>query len=298
MNLLSFFCCFSINSYTSRFVDISLIVLNAISLILSILALAIIKWKNVGTFSLIIMILIFLLIASLLTFSIIIHIFRKCGLIKTTTKEISRIISTFGFFLTIILFVFCFVGDITHLIDFTKTNHPCADVYINGVQVGRNLVDKNSIDCSNYYGEDSYVEIVTVGEYLISYFCFTYTEIAMIFAFFLWRSSKFRIINEIDGPIPDSQSFVMQQPVIGAQLPKSDEQIKPQYVSVKGNEQKPNMKEGGYNNIQNQQQGQNQHKKVKKIHQIKNNKFNVRTKPESNSNLIGNIQDSTNRKMK
>ena len=304
MGLLLCCVCCSFNSYTSKCIDITLILLNAISFVLSLLALVIIKWKNVSIFSLLIMILIFLIITSLLIFSIIILIFRKNGSIKTIKKEQSQKISYAGFSLTIILLIICFIGDIALGIDFNKANYPCgkvSNVIVYTGQTMRNLIDKNSIDCESYYGQ--YVEVITFGEYAISYFCFSYTEIAMIIAICLWRSSKLRIMEGIDGPI-QPQPVIMQQPMVyGAQYPPYgyDGQMQQQYVFVQGNQQyvmQPNMNEGGLSSNQYQRQGQYQQQNATPVEKGDIDDFNVVMKPGINV-PVGNNQDySSNRNMK
>ena len=278
-------CC---SSYTSRCIDISLIVVNAISFVLSLISLVIIKWKNVSIFSLIISILLFLFTVSLLILSIIIHFWRKVGSIKTTTKENAQRISNAGFALTIILFFICIICISTLSNDFYKANYPCGSS-TDRVYTSRNLVDKNSVDC-NHNGAGSYVEVVTIGEYAISYFCLSYTEIAMIVAMFLWRSSRIRIINGVDGAIPPPQPIIVQQPVVyGAQYPPYgyNGQMPQQYVFIEGNVQydqgryviQPNMYEGEYSSNQYRQQGQYQQQNVPRVQQEGSDNFNVLTKP-------------------
>ena len=289
-------CCCSFNSYSSRCVEISLIILNIISFALSAIALYIIKWKNVSMISLIIMLLVLLLSILLFLFSIIIRCWHNSGSIKTTKKESATRLSSAGFALSIILFIICAIGDIVVGIDFNKANYPCGtgsnvddsfDYF--GGYYRRNLIDKNSIDCNNYSGEKPYIEVVTSFEYSIAYFCFSYTEIAMILAIILWRSSKARIINEIDGPIQVDQSAVMQQPVYGAQYPPYGygQQIQPQYVYVEGSGQypmQPNMYGGMYNNNQYQQQN------IMVVQQGGNGNYNSKKKHKSKVPL-GNSQD-------
>ena len=246
------------------------------------------------------MIILFLVVTSLLLLSIIIHCWRKNDSIKTTKKVQAQKISSAGFALTIILFFICVIGDILIGNDFNKANHPCGDYYINGAYIYRNLLDKNSIDC-RYYGINSYVEVVTLGEYAISYFCFSYTEIAMIFAMFLWRSSKIRIINEIDGPIPAPQPVIVQQPVVyGAQYPPYDGQMQQQYFLIKEMNSmvkgqyviQPNMYEGGYCSNQYQQQN------ATPVQQGGNDNFNVMMKPGINVPFGNSQENLSSRNMK
>ena len=309
MGLLMCCVCCSFGGYSSKCVDVWLIVLNIISFALSFLSLIIIKWKNVSTLSLIIMILLFLLTTILLLFSIVIHVFRKNGSIKTIKKEQSVRLASAGFALTIILFIVCIVADIALAIDFDEANYPCGrvnDVYT-PMYIRRNLIDKNSIDCDSPTYNGQYVEVVTFKEYAISYFCISYTEIAMIFAMLLWRSSKIRIMGEIDGCIQSAQPVIMQ-PVYGAQYPPYGygDEMQPQYVFVQGNAQygqgqyamQPNMYQGGYNSNQYQQQAQYQQQNVTPVQQGGSDNFNVMMKPGVNVPVGNSQQYSSGRNLK
>ena len=295
-------CCCSFNSYSSRCVEISLVILNIISFALSAIALYFIKWKNVSKISLIIMLLILLLSILLFLFSIIIRCWHNSGSIKTTKKESATRLSSAGFALSIILFIICAIGDIVVGIDFNKANYPCGtgsnvddsfDYF--GEYYRRNLIDKNSIDCNNYSGEKPYIEVVTLKEYVIAYCCFSYSEIALIFAMVLWRSLKIRIINEIDGSL--NQPVITQQPVYGAQYPPYGygEQIQPQYVYVQRSEQygmQTNMYDGGYNNNQYQQQN------AMPVQQGGNGNYNVMMKNGGNVPVVNSQDYSTGRNMR
>ena len=297
-------CCCNFNSYSSRCVEISLVILNIISFALSAIALYFIKWKNVSKISLIIMLLILLLSILLFLFSIIIRCWRNSGSIKTTKKESATRLSCAGLALSIILFIICVFGDIVLGFDFNKANYPCGtnrssynyynnNYYYKGIR--RNLIDKNSIDCNNYSGEKPYIEVVTLKEYVIAYCCFSYTEIAMIVAMFLWRSLKIRIINEIDGSL--NQPVITQQPVYGAQYPPYGygEQIQPQYVYVQRSEQygmQTNMYDGGYNNNQYQQQN------AMPVQQGGNGNYNVMMKNGGSVPVVNSQDYSTGRNMR
>ena len=302
-------CCFSYNGYSSKCVDIALIVLNSISFILSLASLAIIKLDNLRGFSKVMIILLFLLTLSLLILSIIIRCWRSTGTIKTSAKSHGIKIANAGFALTIILFILCFVTDVTLALDFTKANYPCDNYNSsddNGMVWYRNLATKESINCQ-VYGKDYYTGAVGIGQYLIAYFFISYTELAMLFCMFLWRNSKIRIEEDIDGPIiVQAQPVVMQQPVIiGGQYPQYDGQMQPQYIIVQGSGQypqgayvmQPNMYGG--NSSQFQQQGQIQQQNVQPVQQRGNDNFNVAMKPGVNdpqySSARGDINVNINR---
>ena len=245
-------CCFSFNTFTSTCIDIALIVTTGISFFLSFLALCIVKWKNIGKSSLAMVLLIFFLAVALLVITVLIFYWRKNGSIKSSTKDLAQKLSIVGLVLSIILFIFCFIGDIVLAIDFSKANHPCNGyvvTYVGGIII-RNLLDKDSVDCDNYGDSDAFFEIVTIGQYFIAYLCLTYTEIAMIVAIFLWRSSKLRILQGIDGIINGEQEAQQQQQVqniqgqpvviqqqIVIQGSGDNGQIQPQYIIVQGDGQ-------------------------------------------------------------
>ena len=296
-------CCFSYNGYSSKCVDVALIVLNSISFILSIACLAIIKFDNLRGFSKVVLILLFLLTLSLLILSIIIRYWRSIGTIKTSAKSHGTKIADAGFALTIILFVLCFVADVILALDFTKANYPCDSYYSDDYRTTwlRNLAKKVSINCQTV-PKDYYTEAVGIGQYLIAYFFISYTELAMLFCMFLWRNSKRRIVESIDGPIiVEAQPVIMQQPVIiGGQYPQYAGQVQPQYIIVQGSGQypqgayamQPNMYEG--NSSQFRQQGQIQQQNVQPAQQRGDDNFNVAMKPGINDPQYSSARDGVN----
>ena len=206
MKTLERCCCYSFYSLTSSCIDIVLMIISGLSFFFSFLVLVIIKWKNLDSTSLGIMLVIFFLITSLFVITILIFCWRKKGTIKSTTKELAKKLSTAGIIISLVTFIFCILANIVFSEDFSQANHPCRSKITYIEKNLRNLFDKNSIDCSKYNSGVVY-KIVTTGHYFISYFCLTYTEIAMIVAIFLWRSSNIRIIEGIEGVIVQEEDL-------------------------------------------------------------------------------------------
>lgn len=227
-------CCLAFNNCTSICIDVTLLVLNSLSTILSLLALIIIQWKNVSSFSLFLMIFLFVLDVSLVIMSSLIVCWRKGGSIKDSTKQHAYRMATAGMALSIIVFIACIISDISLAIDFTKANYPCNyfNYQKNYYNIRRLAVNKDDIDCTKYYtNKNMYFEVVTFGEYLIAYFCISFTEIAMILSMMLWSSSKRRIIEGIFGAI------VVQQPTYAIDpYGVGSVGMQPQVIMVQGNQ--------------------------------------------------------------
>ena len=242
----------SFSSYSSTCIDITLIILDAVAFVLTLLVLIFVKWKNVSKVSLVIMIILLILITVLILFGIINQIYRKNGSIETTKREQARKITSAGFGITVAVFVICVIADIALGTAFNNANYPCGKVMDNGYDPNygyngnghgggnriRNLIDKDSIDCSNSTYKGQYFEIVTSGEYVVSYFCISYTEIAMIVGVFLWRSLKLRQENgETAQPVNIEQPDQYPYPYNQQQY---DSDRNPPYSN------RPNIYSGGY----------------------------------------------------
>ena len=244
-------CCHSAaNSCSTKSLCIGLIVVNTIMIVLSLILFVVLKWKYLRLFTLIIMIVIFILPTLLLILSIIIYRWQKSGSIKTTTKIQAQKISSAGNPLTVILLIVCIIQDFAFCLDFDKANHPCGKVYFLGMYVRRNLLGKNSIDCNDYIDQNPNIKVIKNSDYAIAFCCLSLIELTLFAASILWQHSKLRIINGADGPLQPGAVAIQQQGINGAQ-----------YGFVQGNGQyvmQPNMYQGGYNSNQYQQQGQYQ----------------------------------------
>ena len=198
------------NRAQSKSLEITLIVLNSISVFLLLLTLAMVKWKNISIANVIFFILMFLICICCLLFSILIRLWRSKDLIKTIKKATGISLSTAGLTLTIINFVLCLIEEIIITIGFSRADYPCRTYsYYENPYYRRTSSD---IDCSGRYS-NYYTGIISTSEYLITYFTLSYLEISLILNMIIWSILKGRIRLELDGP-------AQAQPVIHSPSPQ------------------------------------------------------------------------------
>ena len=165
-------CCF--NNALTRALEISLIILNSISVFFLLLCLIVIKWKDIYTANVLLFILMLLLSVACLVLSSLIRYWRSINVIKTDRKNTGACLSTLGLTFIIISFIACLIEVIILSISF-------------------NL--KSSIKSVEYFS---------------AYITFTYLEIALIIQMIIWTLLKNRIIASLDGP---AQLDVVSPPI-------------------------------------------------------------------------------------
>ena len=208
-------CCF--NQALTRSIEIAIIVLNSISVILLILCLVLINWKEIYSSNLYLFIVMLAISFICLLFSIIIRYFRYSGSVKSTKKSSASCLSIFGLILSIILLIICLVEEIIVTKSFREANFPClgynSNIYIPYYR--RMEYDANCL----LYGEDYDRNVITPGQYFITYITISYLELGMIFLIALWCILRTRIVAGLDAPVihPTNIGIPVQQRVIVVQ---------------------------------------------------------------------------------
>ena len=281
---------------TSKCISICLILANLLSFALFIPLLTLKNLKNLPKYYLITTILLFLLVTSLLIFSIIIRCWQKRGSIKTTTKEQARRIAIAGYYLSINFIIFSSLNFIAIGIEFYKLNYLC----IYGKYEGKIINGKKIIcDDKNIY---QYYSIVTDEEFATFIICVVCFYFPMIYTIALWESSIKRITFGIDSRIFPPLPFRMLQPIVdGVPDPYSEyyKEIKQQIVNIQGNEQ-INQRENlpRYNMIQNQQTAQYQQHNVAIAQLGERDNVNDTVNNRVNNPVINNIGNTSGRNIK
>lgn len=211
-------CCF--NSALTRSLEIAIIVLNSISVILLILCLVLIKWKEIYSSNLYLFIIMLVLNFICLIISILVRCWGSSGSIKTTQKGTASCLSMFGLILSIFIFIISLVEEIIATISFRKANFPCLNFNNNNnyyIPYYRRMEYEE--ECRKF-GDDYDRDVITVGQYFIAFATISYLEIGMIFIISLWCILRTRIIGGLDGPavrdvtvgVPVQQRVIVVQP--------------------------------------------------------------------------------------
>ena len=186
--------CFGTGS--SKSIEVLLIILHTVAFALTILCLAIMKWKELSSSNLYFFIIMLVLSLICLIFAIIIRVWRAQNLIKSVKRSIGTTLCTTSFVLVIIHFVLCIIEEIIFSISYQDVNYPCRgndDYYYY-----RRL--KSDVDC-RFVNSDYNTKIIPFYQYFIAYITLTYLEIALIIKMCVWYLLKTRVINGLDNPV-------------------------------------------------------------------------------------------------
>lgn len=212
-------CCF--NSAQTRSLEISLIVLNSISLVLLIICMAVINFKEIYNSNLYFFIIMLLFSIACLIFSIIVRYWDSVGSIKSVQKGTAACLCILGMILSIFFFIACLIEEIIMSISFYRVNYPCYDyIYTSNPYIYRRRISDYDIDCY-LNGKDYNIEIISLGQYYLAYVTFSYLEIGLIFMITLWTILKNRIQSGIGAQVivPNIQPNIPNMIIIQQNVP-------------------------------------------------------------------------------
>ena len=220
MGLICCACCFG--TALSRSLEIILIIFHSIGSFSILLCLIIIKWSKISQANLALFIIMLLLSLTNLIIIILLRLWRSKNVIKTIRKRAGVILSTIAFILTIILLILTMIEEYILTYGFRRANYPC---YYNNSSGRTNnyyyspyrylkqkfnitmikyenkrQLDDTDIACA-ILGRNYYTGVITVGQYLISYFTFSFLEVSLILGIWIWYILRIRIIQGSDGPL-------------------------------------------------------------------------------------------------
>ena len=257
MGILCCCCCF--NNLPSKKLELIMIIFNCFSILFILCSLIIIKWSKISYANLVIFLLMLIIIIISLIIIIFLRLWRTKNIIKTSKKSIAKILSTTCALLTVLCFIICGSEVFLISIQFSYANYPCQDNEDNNSLINekkRKLNDSDEIDCSKlerYY----YTGVITLVEYLISYFTLSYLLIVLFLGLIICMLLKKRIILRIDGPVPLGPIIPTTQHLRYNQYGRQVIVVQPGDVFVLGNNKNQGNNSTGYQYNIEQSQSQN-----------------------------------------
>ena len=188
-------CC--LNQQSAKTLEITSIILHSISIILLLIGLIIIPWKEIYTANLVFFIIMFLICIISLIMLILLRVWRSNDSIKSTKKGTGISLATTGIVIEVINYIICIIEEILVLVSFSKVNYPCSNNERERYNYYSYRRISTDIDCTDKFS-DYYSGIINDSSYAIVYLSFSYFEIALIFHIVIWVILKQRIRLGID----------------------------------------------------------------------------------------------------
>ena len=198
-------CC---NSYSSKCVELSILILTWLIFICSLSGFLCIKWSHLTTACSILLIILIAFSTYLVIGSLCINLFRYKGIINKDKNSFSTYLSMIGLIITLIIFILSLIAESLIQTNFKDIDYPCKDIsssntnlilrilspvlstYDEKVQFCRNKnVNYNAKICSNL-------------EYTMSYLTSTIIEFCSLILCFFWYNDFRRIREKVDGELP------------------------------------------------------------------------------------------------
>ena len=192
-------CCNFCNSFSSRCIEISILLFCISTLTFSLLNIIIIKWSHLSSGSFVLLILLVVNATIITLASIGINIYRFRGLINKNRNQLSACLARIGIGFTIIIFIMSVVSESIIQTNFKRIDYPC-QTKSNDESIfdfGRILFSDK--DFCRERGTNYYAKICSQSEYTISYLSSTINEFSTIILFFLWFNDLRRIKEKVNG---------------------------------------------------------------------------------------------------
>ena len=196
-------CCNCCNSFSSRCIECSILILSTCTFIFSLLNIIFIKWSHLETASFILIMI--LVIFSLIIFlsSGIILLYRFRGVINKRRNSRGACLARIGLFITIISFFITIISESLVQSDLNDVDHPCKniknreqEVYFRNVRI---LSNNANIEFCKDKSSDYNANICENIEYNISYLSSAIIAFCTFFLICLWFNDLRRIKEKVDG---------------------------------------------------------------------------------------------------
>ena len=200
-------CCSFCNSFTSKCIEICILLLSSITFIFSLSDIIVIKWKHLTTPS-------FLLLMILVVFSMIITmgalfilICRFRGIINKKRNSMCMCLARIGLFISILSFIISIITESMVQSNFYDIDHPCINYSYNNKNNTSQIYKKLNGIYSRLLDNDfcknkdkSYnAKICEDIEYTMIYLSSTFIQFCSFLLIFLWYNDLRRIKEKIDG---------------------------------------------------------------------------------------------------
>lgn len=235
------FCCF--NSCSSPCVEVTSLIFNSISVIMSAIVLFLVNWEYASNLGLVCYIISLVLFVIAEIFLILIIIWRKNGTIKSGNKPKAKGFACSGIVFSIITLLCAVIAEIAIPIAQEDVEYPCKyyhyndyddyDDYRGGYGYYRFLEE---YDCEKM-GSNYRTHKLKYSEIMAPYLCSSFLETCSFLLLMLWISENRRVARGVDGPLTSNNygtSMGYSRGVVyGAQYPPyGGEQIYAQQVII------------------------------------------------------------------
>jgi len=221
-------CCFCncCNSYSSKCVEISILVLSGLTFISSILGFVFIKWSHLTTVGSILLILLIVFSTIITIGSICILIFRFKNIINNKKNFISTVFAILGLTLSIAILLISLVAESLVQTNFKDIDYPCKDmsynsrkdeiVYFRYLSLDI-LTPEEKIEFCKNKNINYNAKICSNLEYTMTYLSATIIEFCTLILIFFWYNDLRRIKEKVDGELPIYESTYINRARLAAQ---------------------------------------------------------------------------------
>jgi len=203
-------CCNCCNNFSSKCIEISILILSIIAFSSSIIGLLCVNEKHASKegFACLIIVIIF---SNLLIISIInILIWRFREVINNKRNSMGSYFSLAGLVITIFMLLFTGIWENMSISNFYSINHPCQSIKRSEVEKLLRMrilltyeENKEEFCIEN---PDYFIDIVSTAEYIYLFASATILEIILLVLLYFWYNDYRRIKYLVDGPLVDSNT--------------------------------------------------------------------------------------------
>ena len=203
-------CCNCCNNFSSKCVEINILILSIIAFSSSIIGLLCVNEKHASKegFACLIIVIIFSILLIISIINILIWRFRD--IINNKRNSIGAIFSLAGIVITIFMLLFTGIWESMSITYFYSLNHPCQSIKRSEVEKLLRIrilltyeEDKEEFCIEN---PDYFIDIVSTSEYIYLFASATIIEIILLVLLYFWYNDYRRIKYLVDGPLVDSNT--------------------------------------------------------------------------------------------
>ena len=198
-------CCNCCNTFSSKCIEICILIVSLCTFIFSLLSILFIKWDHLKSASFILLIVIIVLSTIITISSISIVIYRFTEVINKKRNSFCLCLARICLFLSISIFIISIVSESLIQDYFYEIDYPCKSL------------DKSNNELCKDKSSDYNAQICSNLEYAISYISATILECCTLFLIFLCFNDLRRIKEKVDGALTlyGSSSYLSKSKYIG-----------------------------------------------------------------------------------
>ncbi len=220
-------CCFCncCNTYSSKCVELCILVLSSATFISTILGFVCIKWSHLTTVCHILIIIEILFSTCILMTSILINIFRCKGTINNKRNSFSTFMALICFILCMVILLLSFVIESLVQTNFKEIDYPCKDISTNDPNIINfrllsldSLTNEEKIQLCKTKTSNYNAKICSNLEYTMSYTTSAVIEACSLLLCFFFYNDYRRIRGKYDGELPIYDNPYLDKEIYGGGL--------------------------------------------------------------------------------